>query len=131
MNVVVVGEHVGDIEISDRTINEGTRDHVHRLPYKQDSKIIVIGCVTQVIKGLNQLPSENGVPMTDSPKTLITGLSVPDYHQLITGLSVPDYHQVKKLNFGYYVQAYDGRRATNPNRSRSVCSIALHPSGIA
>jgi len=48
---------------------------------------------------------------------------------LITGIPGPDYHQVKTLNFGDYVQAYDGRVATNTNRSRRLSAIALHPSG--
>ena len=42
MNIVAAGEHVRDIEISGRTLKEGTRGHVHRLPYKQYPKIMVI-----------------------------------------------------------------------------------------
>ena len=35
LNIVAADEHVGDVERSIRTVKEGTRCHVHRLPYER------------------------------------------------------------------------------------------------
>ena len=35
LNIVVAGEHIGNAEKSIRTIKDGTRYHVHRLPYRR------------------------------------------------------------------------------------------------
>jgi len=82
MNIVAAGEHVTDIARSSRNLREGPWGHVHRLSYKRYPAIIVIVCVTQVIKRLNQSPSENGLSTTISRPTLITGIPGPDYQQV-------------------------------------------------
>ena len=41
---------VGDIERLGRTVNEGTRYHVHLLPYIRYPKQLVVGYVAHVIK---------------------------------------------------------------------------------
>ena len=61
VHVVGANEHVGEVERSIRTIKECTRCHVHRLPYKYYSKLMISGMITHVIKSLNQLPSETGI----------------------------------------------------------------------
>ena len=117
LNMVAADEHVGDVERSIRTVKEGTRCHVHRLPYERYTKLMVSGCVVKTIKDLNQLPSPNGLSDELSPSTLITGLPGPDFNH------------INELNFGDYVQAYKSRGATNTNRARTVGAIALYQSG--
>ena len=55
------------------------------------------GSITKRLKDVNQLPSNNGIPNTLSPSTLITGKPNPNFLEVIT------------LNFGDYVQAYNAK----------------------
>ena len=119
LNIVAAGEHVGDVERSNRTIKERTRCHVHRLPFAQYPKEMVIGCITHSVKCLNQLPADNGISDDQSPATLVTGAPRPDYQH------------ISKLNFGDYVSAHTTRQRTNDNNPRSVEAIALYPTGNA
>ena len=57
MNVVAAGEHVGDIERSNRTVQEGTRRLIHTNPYERYPRIMVKGCAIKSVKNLNRLPS--------------------------------------------------------------------------
>ena len=57
--IVAAEKHVSDVKGSIRTVKEGTRCHVHRLPYEHYKKIMVTGCMTKSIKELNQIPSKN------------------------------------------------------------------------
>ena len=78
---------------------------------------MVRGCVIKRIKDLNHLPSKNVIANELSPKTLITGRANPDFRQAM------------KLNFGDYVQAYNGKKIINTNKSRLVGAISLYPPG--
>ena len=69
---------------------------------------MVRGCVTKVVKDLNNTPAENGVSRTISPALLITGRLPPDYKKMT------------QLNFGDYVQAFVVRNKTNKNEERGV-----------
>ena len=117
LNVVAAEEHVGDVERSIRTVKEGTRCDIQRLPYTHYPRAMVRGCVTKRIKDLNQLPSTYGISTDLSPTTLLTGKPSPDFLQ------------VTKLNFGDYVQAYNATKITNTPKSRAVGCVALYPSG--
>jgi hypothetical protein len=118
LNMVAANEHVGNIERSIRTVKEGTRCHVQRLPFRRWPKQMIIGCITYVVKCLNDIPSENGVSDTLGANTLITGMP---------GRSFED---IMKLNIGDYVQAYNiPGDITNTNEARTVGAIALYPSG--
>jgi len=117
MSILVAGEHTGDVERSERTVKEGTRCHVHQLHYTRYPQKIVVGCVTHIIKGSNQLPSEYGLSTKIRPATLITGVSGPNYHQ------------IKKLDFGDYVHTYNVKGRKNTNTTKSVGAIALYSSG--
>ena len=48
LNIVVAGEHIGNAERSIRTIKDGTRYHVHRLPYRRYPIVMVRGCITKI-----------------------------------------------------------------------------------
>ena len=77
---------------------------------------MIKGSTTKRVKDVNQLPSNNGIPNTLSPSTLITGKPNPDFLEVIT------------LNFGDYVQPYNAKKITNTNKSRAVGTISLYPS---
>ena len=117
LNVAAAEEHVGEIERSIRTMKEGTRYDVHRLPYSHYPTVMIKGLITKRVKDLNQLPSNNGISNTLSSSTLMTGKPSPDFLEVI------------KLNFGDYVQAYNAKKITNNNKSRAVGAISLYPSG--
>ena len=90
---MAVGEHVGGIERSGRTVKECTRCHVHRNLYERYPRIMVTGCVVKSVKDLNQLPPNDGISQDISPDTIIIGRPAPNFKE------------VNKLNFGDYVQA--------------------------
>ena len=75
---------------------------------------MLVGYITHVIKGSNEIHAEDGLSTKVSPTMLIT--RVPG----------PDYHQVKKLNFGDYVQMYDVKDKTSTNAPRNVGAIILY-----
>ena len=113
MSIVAAGEHVGDIESSNRTIKEQTRCHVYRLPFPRYPKEMFIGCTTHSVKCLNQLLVDDGILNDQSPTTLVARTLIPDYQH------------ISKLNFGDCVLAYATRKSTNDNSLRSVEAIAL------
>ena len=43
MNIVIVGQHAGNVEKSINTVNHGTRMNVHRLPYRRYPTTMVKG----------------------------------------------------------------------------------------
>ena len=61
VNIVGAGEHVGDIERSNRTVQERTRCHVHRLPFSVYPVEMVCGCLIKVTKDLNMEIAGDGV----------------------------------------------------------------------
>ena len=116
VNVVGAGEHVGDIERSNRTVQERSRCHVHRLPFSFYPVEMVCGCLIKVTKDLNMEIAEDGVSKELSPGMLITGRVNPSYKEIMA------------LNFGDYVQAHVPASKTNNNESRTTGCIALYPS---
>jgi len=118
LNTVAAEEHVGVIERAIRTNKDDTRCHIHRLPYTHYPIAMVEGAQRHSIHRRNNLPSINGVSKELSPETLNTGLPPPDYNEII------------KLNFGDYVQTYEGE-TSNTGKARNIGAIALFfsPSG--
>jgi len=108
-------EHVGDIEKSVRTIKDGTRIHINRLPFHKYPRAMVAGAAMHALISINQVPSPNGLSDTLSPSTLITGEPTPDYHNII------------RLNFGDYVLTAPGK-TKNDQSPRRIGAIALYPS---
>ena len=115
LHIVGAGEHVGDVERSIRTLKEGTRCHIHRIPYKTYPKIMVAGMVLHVTKSLNNLPTDTGINANLSPSSLITGCPPVNFNS------------VMMLNFGDYVQVHEARQVKNNNKPRTVGAIALYP----
>jgi len=116
MNIVAAEEHVGDVEKSIRTLKDGTRTHVCRLPYRRYPRAMVAGAAMHTLISLNQMPANNGVSTTLSPSTLVTGKATPDFNHII------------KLNFGEYVLTSSGKTSSDVTSPRKIGAIALHPS---
>jgi len=112
---VAAEEHVGIIERAIRTNKDDTRCHIHRLPHTHYPKAMVEGSQRHSIHRRNNLPAKNGVSQVLSPETLISGMPAPDYNEIV------------KLNFGDYVQTYEGDMNSS-NKSRYIRAIALYPS---
>ena len=117
LNVAAAEEHVGEIERSIRTMKEGTRYDVHRLPYSHYPTVMIKGLITKRVKDLNQLPSNNGISNTLSSSTLMTGKPSPDFLEVIKLISGTSCKHIMQINF------------TNTNKSRVVGAIALYSSG--
>ena len=103
VNIVGAGEHIGDIERSNRTVKERTICHVHRLPYKIYPVEMVCGCVVRSVKYLNIDMADDGISDELSPGTLITGRVNPSYKE------------IQALNFGDYVHTHVPATITNTN----------------
>jgi len=116
LNIVAAEEHVGDVERSIRTLKDGIRTHISRLPYTHYPRAMVAGAAMHTLISINQLPTTNGVSTHLSPGSLITGEPTPDYQQLI------------KLNFGDIVLTADGKTRSDPTTSRKIEAVALYPS---
>ena len=116
VNIVAAEEHVGDVEKSIRTLKDGTRTHVCRLPYRRYPRAMVAGAAMHTLISLNQMPANNGISTTLSPSTLVTGKAIPDFNHII------------KLNFGEYVLTSSGKTSSDVTSPRKIGAIALYPS---
>ena len=116
VEIVPADSHVGEVERSNRTVQERARACTHGLPFKRLPKLLITSMVKDVIRCLNMLPSHTGVSDSLSPQTIVTGDAPPDYNKL-------------KLEFGSYVQLFDDVHPTNTLRSRTFGAIALTPTG--
>jgi len=115
LSIVAEEEHVDSIERAIRTNKGDTRAHIHRLPYTHYPISMAERAQKHSVIRRNNLPALNGASPDISPEKLITGLPPPDYKEVI------------KLNFGDYVQTYEGVTKTT-NKSRYIGAIALYPS---
>ena len=52
---------------------------VHALPFDFIPKLIASATVTQAVQNVNMFPATNGVPLTLSPTTIVTGSPPPNY----------------------------------------------------
>jgi len=100
-----------------QTIKNHIRIIMHSLPFKYYTTLLLEGCVYNAVRLLNILLSKNGILISLSFTTLVTGKPPPKYNDLV------------KLNFGDYVQVYVGTK--NNMESQNVGGIAIGPSGKA
>ena len=110
--IVSADSHVGEVERSNRTVQERVRACTHGLPFRRLPNLMITSMVKHVIQCLNMLPAPNGVSPTLSPDSIVTGSPPPDYNRL-------------QLEFGSYVQLFDDVSPTNTLRSRTFGAIAL------
>ena len=69
MSIMAAGAHVNKIERTVRPTKEGTRCHVHRLPYKRYPRVMVVECVVKVVQDHNQVPAPQGISQITPPAT--------------------------------------------------------------
>ena len=113
LNTCAANEHIGDIEISIRTIKDQVRCGCHSIPYKKFTKLMTRYMVQVMIHFLNMLLSQNGISSALIPEAIILGSPNPYYNKL-------------KITFGAYEQVYIG--TTNSTKQRMVGVISLRPS---
>jgi hypothetical protein len=107
-------DHVPEIERAIRTVKENIRTTIHGMPYSSLPRVLVKELATAAIRNLNMFPHPDGVSATLSPATIVTGQPKIDY-------------QTMRLEFGTYVQVYDG--TSNDTKSRTLGAIATNPTG--
>ena len=89
------------------------RATIHGLPYKRIPTTMVHGLAVFAETALNATPHPDGVSTELSPTSIVTGRGKPNYNNM-------------KLEYGEYVQVYDG--TTNNSKARTAGAIALYPS---
>jgi hypothetical protein len=107
-------DHVPEVERAIRTIKETIRATIHGMPYHRLPRAMVKELVSMATRVTNMLPHNDGISDTLSPATIITGLPKPDFNTMT-------------LEFGSYVQVYDG--TSNNTKSRTLGAIATNPTG--
>jgi hypothetical protein len=107
-------KHVPKVERAIRTIKDTVRATIHGLPYHHIPRVLVQELVSMAVRTINMLPHADGISSTLSPSTIVTGLPRPDYNTM-------------PLEFGAYVQVYDGTSINT--KSRTMGAIATNPTG--
>ena len=111
--ICAADDHVPEAERGIRTIKETMRATIHGLPYKRLPTTMVHGLAVFTQTALNATPHPDGASQELSPHTIVTGHGKPNYRNM-------------KLEYGEYVQVYDG--TTNNSKARTAGAIALYPS---
>ena len=107
-------DHVPEIERAIRTVKESIRAAIHGMPFARLPRVMVRELAALAVRTINMLPSSNGISGTMSPATIVTGQPKADYNTM-------------QLEFGGYVQVYDG--TSNDTKSRTMGAIVLNPTG--
>ena len=94
INPTAAGEHVPEIERSNRVVKERLRALFSRLPYEMLPRQMVYFAAKQTCKWLNAFPPKGGVSTEFSPRMLLTNRSV-------------DYNKQCKCEFGAYVMSHE------------------------
>ncbi len=116
MNIASANSHLGEVEQSIRTIKERLCACVHGLPFWRLPKLMITHIAANSARCLNQFPRVNGISLTMSPLTIITGAATPD-------------HNAMHLELGTHVQVFGDHAPTNTPRGRFLGAIALCPTG--
>jgi hypothetical protein len=112
--ICLADDHVREIERAIRTIKEYIRTAIHGMPYARLPQVLVTELAVASIRNINMFPHPDGISTSMLPATIVTGVPKTDYRTL-------------KLEFGTYVQVYDG--TSNDTRSRTLGAIATNPTG--
>ena len=114
INAASDDEHVGDIEQYIRTTKERVRSTWNTLPFRKIPHRMLIDFVKGAVFWMNAFPVKNGVSLTHSPRTIVTG------HQV-------DFNHHCRIEPGTYVQTHEEH--DNTMRTRTIGAIALRPKG--
>ena len=90
------------------------RTTIHGIPFARLPRVLVKELATAAVSCLNMLPHPDGVSATLSPATIVTGAPKTDFRTM-------------RLEFGSYVQVYDG--TSNDTKSRTLGAIATNHTG--
>jgi hypothetical protein len=107
-------DHIPEAKRAIRSIKETICATIHGMPYKRLPRVMVKVLIAFVTRAINSFPHSDGISTSLSPNTIVTGQPMIDYLTL-------------KLEFGSYVQVYDG--TSNDTKSRTLGAIALNPTG--
>jgi hypothetical protein len=113
-SITSADDHIPEAELSIRSVKETVRATIHGMPYKRLPRVMVKALVAFATRAINSFPHADGVSPTLSPDTIITGRPKPDYRDM-------------KLEFGTYVEVYDG--TSSDTKSRTLGAIVLNPAG--
>lgn len=116
LNVTARDEHVREIESHIRTLKEGCRATVNRLPFRNIPPRVIIELVYAMTFWIHVFPAADGLLKTISPREIFTGVTIDE-----------GWHC--RIQFGTYVQAHEEH--DNSMQSRTVGAIALRHTGNA
>jgi hypothetical protein len=106
--------HVPEIERAIRTVKETVCATIHGMPFHRLPQVLVKELIVFATRSANILPHPDGVSPTLSPDSIVTGAAKVDFTTM-------------RLEFGTYVQVYDG--TSNDTKSRTLGAIATNPTG--
>jgi hypothetical protein len=116
VNFESANEHVPEIEMIIRVVEDRCRATRHSLPYERIHKLVTIHIVLNVVKLLNLFPTKGGVSDTLSPNTIMSG----DTLHFKKNLS---------LQIGKYCQVHEENTPRNSQVAHTKGAISLSPSG--
>eukprot|EP00957_Ditylum_brightwellii_P140822 10727112-Ditylum_brightwellii.AAC.1 len=108
------GEHMPEIERTNRTIKERTRSTESTLPFTKVPNIIAIKAVNFNVVWLNTFAPKGGISTIFSPRNIIAKTQL-------------DFKRHCKLPFGAYTQVHKDNKPTNSIQPCTVGAIALGP----
>jgi hypothetical protein len=116
LNICAPDEHVAEIERFIRTVKERVRCLYTSCPFVRFPYLMIVRMVATSLFWLNNLPPNNGVSPTMTPRAIVTGLPV-------------DYNAHCQIEFGAYAQTHEEH--DNSMLSRTVGAVCLGPTGNA
>ena len=102
MNFSLPGEHVGDIERENWTLQERFRVNLHRLPYLIIPRVMIRYLALRVTKNRSLFPRKRGISKYYSPYVILKS-------------RVIDFKKEFEFSFGDYVQANHIHQIKNNN----------------
>ena len=112
VNFSLPGEHVGDIERENRTLQERFRVNLHCLPYLIIPQVMIQYLALRVTKNRSLFPRKTGISKYYSPYVILKG-------------RVIDFKKEFEFSYGDYVQANHIHTIKNNNVPRSFDAIYL------
>jgi hypothetical protein len=112
--ICAADDHVPEVERAIRSVKESLRASIHGMPFNRLPRALVKELTTFAVRTINMLPHPDGISPHMSPATIVTGVHKPDFSTM-------------RLEFGTYVQVYDG--TSNDTKSRTLGAIATNPTG--
>ena len=113
LDPIATDDHVSDVEKSIRTIKDDLRTLTQGLPFKRVPRAMVTAMVTFANRCRNLFPTPDGISVSLSPLSIVTGAPPADYNHM-------------SLEFGTYVQIFNDNSPSNTMTPRTTGAIALN-----